>query len=164
MSTDYAVRVVTTTPENPDHAAGLVDQLAPYGPAIGQDTNGHLDAQLTVTASSLDEAARVGVAAVTDALHAIGVPGSANAVEVMTDEAFEATLNAPPRKVDDLVSTAEAADILGTSRQRVLQLADSDPEFPQAVQVGRAWLRSRSAVARYGLKARPPGRKAEAAT
>lgn len=157
---EYAVHVTTTgriDPDDEDRWDELIEAEgdAPHFAAFGA-RNGGLEAQLTVQASDLHEAGRRGADALTEAMADIGVTGEVVAVEVMTADEFDRWLNRPQRP-DDLVSTYEAAVILGVSRQRVHQLADSDPEFPEGVRVGNAVLRSGSALRRYEKRERHPG-------
>jgi hypothetical protein len=63
--------------------------------------------------------------------------------EVVLGELLAETLIVPPR-LPDLVSAAEAAEVLGVSRQRLHQLATEDPGFPSPLYelaVGRLWAR-----------------------
>lgn len=74
-----------------------------------------------------------------------------------TDEYQRETEN--PARLD-LCGTIEAAEILKVAPQRVVQLADENPEFPPAVAVlkrGRVWMTK--GVHRFNEQRRTPGRR-----
>ncbi|MDF2968735.1 MAG: hypothetical protein K0Q93_2513 [Nocardioidaceae bacterium] len=60
-------------------------------------------------------------------------------VEALTHEQATARLAGPTPILPELVGTATAAEILGVTRQRVIQLCRQDPRFPAPVSEVRAY-------------------------
>lgn len=165
MTTDYAVRVVTDAqaPDDDDFWDALMEELVDYAPALSEDREG-LGAQLAVDgAEDHSDAVARAVAAVLAALGRLGIPGAVVKTEAQTWESFEQDIERPTRP-DDLVSTSEAAALLGVVRQRVLQLRDSHEDFPEPVPgAGRTLLWSASALQRFAKTwKRTPGPRAAA--
>ena len=161
---EYAVHVTTTARLDPDDDRAwdeLIEQLAPYAAALGSEgpAGERLSAQLTVAAGDLRDAGEAGCAGVLVALAGLGIAAAVVAVEVTTGDEF-ARRQDVPRQVDDLASTSEIAELLGVSRQRVLQLAKA-PGFPPARRLGARGLHwSRAAVSRFAATwKRSPGPK-----
>ena len=59
-------------------------------------------------------------------------------------------------KLSDLITAAQAAEILGLSKERVSQLCKQGRI--QAVKPGRDWVMSRQTVEAFGKIERPEGR------
>jgi len=151
---EYAAHVTTDLERVDDeHLDRLVEVLAPQA-GVPSMLGGRLSVQLTVDVDSLDlalsAAAAIVLRAVTgtlsvpvgDWVHVVGV-------EVLERAEFERRL-ALPVEAPDLISTVEAADVLDVSRQRVLQLVNDHPEFPEPVRRGsRGMLHSRAALLRF---------------
>lgn len=163
---EYAVHITTTArvdPDDDDVWDALIEQLEPYAAAFGTtgSAGDRLDAQMTVEADSLHAAGQSGSAAVLAALSELGIDADTVAVEVQTAAEFARQFERP-RRADDLIPTSEAAELLGVSRQRVLQLAKT-PEFPPAVRLGSRWHWSRAELRRFAATwNRAPGPKVRA--
>ena len=115
----YAVHVETTRRDlTPDEAEQIVDELDEWHPAVGTSPRGWVDVQMTVPAESLEGAIRVGVALARQFLDAEPL-----AVAAMTDAEFDARLGAPAM-MPQLIGVTQAAEALGVTRQRVLQMVD----------------------------------------
>jgi predicted DNA-binding transcriptional regulator AlpA len=135
---EYAAHVTTDLEHiTDDQLDDLVDALA-HVYAVPSMLGGRLSVQLTVTCppeAGLVEAHREAVRHVLPALAGLGLRAHVVAVEVLTAEEFARRQGLPPR-VDDVVSTTEAGEMLGVSRQRVLQLAERD-DFPEPIRLGQ---------------------------
>jgi excisionase family DNA binding protein len=116
----------------------MMDRLAPYHPAVGQSERGWASATISVPAETVAQAAVTACAVVAAAF---GAP--ALVCEVMTEREFDARQGWAT--VPDLVSVSEAAELLGVSRQRVLQRIEAK-SLP-ATRVGRDYVIPRTAVA-----------------
>jgi excisionase family DNA binding protein len=101
-------------------------------PAVGISPRGYLSARVTIPAVGLVQAVMVAVATVQQDAGAEAI-----AVEAMTEKEFDAREGFVP--IPELLSVQEAADVLGKSRQRILQMINNH-EFPSAQQVGNAWV------------------------
>ena len=145
---EFAVHVTTdVTDLSDDQLDELVEQFADHS-GVPSMLGGRLSVQMTVDdAENLGDAALIATTAVQLRLP---VPGRAVAVEVMTAEDFARGFGEAIR-AEDLVPTAEAAEILGVKRQRVLQLAKAYAgQFPEPVRLGsRGLYWSRAALSRF---------------
>ncbi len=117
----------------------VIDKLAAYHPALGDSARGWASATISLPAETLVQACSTAAAVVAAAY---GAP--ALACEVMTETEFLARQGWEP--VPDLVSVSEAAELLGVSRQRVLQRI-SEKSLP-ATRVGRDYVIPRAAAAK----------------
>lgn len=152
----------TLTLDSPENAYAVVDaitaDLAEHAAVIGVGER-VLSAQACVEATDASTAVR----ALSDALRASAAKhrfptGAAVEMRVLPWATFETETHALP----DLVSGAEAALMLGVTRQRVHQLATMHPRFPRPVYelgVGKLWLRA-GIVAFAASWERKPGRPA----
>lgn len=113
------------------------EQLDSFDVALGISTRGWRSATLTTPAENLRQAMAAAVALVEAAF---GAP--AIVCEAMTDSEFDIRQGWTP--VPDLVSVSQAAQLLGVSRQRVLQRI-AEHTLP-ATQVGRDYVIPRTAV------------------
>lgn len=162
---DWTVVIDATTKAPVDDVLGdLLDLLAEYSvsPAGAGD---HVSLTLTVTASDVRAAVDEGLALAHKALLDVDAPiYEAYAAEAMTTEEQDRRLAEP--LIPALVGAADAAEILGVSRQRVHQLHTENPRFPEPVaqlRMGPIWLRaSIEAFARSW--SRKPGRPAASAS
>lgn len=113
--------------------------LATYHPSIGHSPRGFADAQISLPAESLGQACATAAAVVSSAYGG----AAAIACSVMTEKEFmnREGWGDPP---GDLVSVTEAAEILGVTRQAVLQRISSK-SLP-AGRVGREYVLPREAV------------------
>lgn len=130
------VEVNRRTDYDPDR---VIDALAEFHAAVGYSPRGFADAQITLPAESLAQACSTAAAVVSSAY------GGAEAIacSVMTEKEFmnrEGWGDAPA----ELVSVMEAAQLLGITRQAVLQRIASK-SLP-AEKVGRGYAIPRAAV------------------
>lgn len=125
------------TKDDSDLVDQVIDKLASYHPAIGGTPRGWLSAIISLPAESLAQASSTALAVVEAAFGAPAV-----SLEVMTSAEFDIRQGWEP--TPDLVSVAEAAELLGVSRQRVLQRIEA--KTLPATQVGKSWVIPRSAV------------------
>lgn len=123
----WQASVTWTAPTAPDAADALMDALDAYAPALQHHADGSTTATLTVEADGVLLAAEFAIAAISGAAGAIDVTG----VEVLTEEAAAAELARP--QLPPLAVLSDVARILGVSRQRAVQLAQTDPDFPAPV-------------------------------
>ena len=112
-------------------------ELEEFRPALSNSTRGWRSATVTVPGASLRQAIATAVALVEAAYAAPAI-----AVEAMTEA--EADVRQGWVQTPDLVSVTQAAELLGVSRQRVLQRIRENT-LP-ATQVGRDYVIPRSAV------------------
>jgi excisionase family DNA binding protein len=115
----------------------VLDALAPFHPSVGTSPRGWADAQVSLPAETLAQATAAACAAVSHAFAAEVV-----AAEVMTEAEFAAREGWTP--VPELVSVTEAADMLGVSRQAILDRI-ARKTLP-AEKVGREYVIARGAV------------------
>lgn len=128
----------------------IMDQLATFHVAIGTSPRGWLEARISLPAESLAQACATAATVVeTAAGHA------AIACEVMTEAEFDAREGFTTEP--DVVSSVEAAEILGVSRQRVAQLADAG-QLQEVPWSGRSRAFTKSSVEAIANRERPTGR------
>lgn len=101
----------------PDEIDAAMDALADYAPSLGVTPRGHQSARLTFPADTIVQAARTAASVVESAL-----AGSVIRLDVMPEA--EADERDGDVAVPDLVSTPEAAALLGITQQRVRQMID----------------------------------------
>ncbi|HYO38478.1 MAG TPA: helix-turn-helix domain-containing protein [Nocardioidaceae bacterium] len=116
----------------------MMDRLAPHHPAVGKSERGWASATISLPAESVAQAAVTACAVVAAAF---GAP--ALVCVVMTEREFDARQSWA--SVPDLVSVSEAAELLGVSRQRVLQRIEA--KTLPATRVGRDFVIPRTAIA-----------------
>lgn len=117
----------------------VLDALPSLHAALEHSSRGYAAARITLAASSLAQAATIAVAVVSQA-YGRAAP---IVVEVMTQEEFMNRQGWRERH-STLVSVTEAAEMLGVTRQAVLQLIES--ESLPAEKVGPEYLLPRAAV------------------
>jgi hypothetical protein len=127
--------------------------------AVGQNRVHGLSISLEVDAPSVAAALNDAEARVRSLLYPYTVsPGELAGSQVKTLAAFQAEVEQP--NYPDLVSSAEAAKILGVTRQRVHQLHRDHPEFPTPLyelRTGPLWVRA--GIEGFGRRwTRKPGR------
>lgn len=115
----------------------VMEQLQAFHPAVGTSRRGYADAQISLPGETLAGATAAAVAVVEAAYDAPAV-----AAVVMTEAEFDARQGWEP--VPDLVGVTEVAQLLGVSRQRVLQMI-AEKKLP-AEKVGREYVIPRTAV------------------
>lgn len=120
-----------------DTIDAVMARLEQYHPALGTTPRGWQSVIISLPAESLLQATTTAVAVVEAALGALAV-----SAEVMTSAEFDLRQGWEP--VPDLVSVSEAAEILGVSRQRVLQRVEA--KTLPATRVGTGWVIPRSAL------------------
>lgn len=120
----------------PDLVTSVRDYLARFGhsPAVGTSPRGWLDVQASAPGDSALQAAAAVVAHAQDAsgVEAIGI-------HVLTEAEFDARNGFAPATVPDMFSVTDAAQILGVSRQRILQMIE-DHTLASAKKVGSTWV------------------------
>jgi hypothetical protein len=147
---------------NDEAVAALQAELSgDHGTVIGEPDQTRWSATVTIEVRNASEAAAIAVALVRSASGQAGMPwGDVAALEVLTEAEHERRLALPA--VPPLVGAAEAADLLGVSRQRVHQLHTGNPRFPApVVEVRRGPLWLRSSIEEFDQSwSRKPGRPA----
>lgn len=140
---DYnAVIEVTYRPEGTgidgDLADKIFDDLAACSPAISISERGWLEITITLPAESLIDATATALKVVNVATKSDPV-----SIAVTTTDEFDRRVGLVPR-VPDLVSVTEAAEILGVSRQAVMDRINR--KTLQARKVGREYVIHRAAL------------------
>lgn len=107
--------------------------------SVGQSIRGNDQAIISLPAESMVQACAAALAIIGQAL-----PAEPIACEVLTTAEHDARMGWPAAATADVVSVTEAAELLGVSRQRVLQLLEAH-DLP-GTKVGRGWTIPRSAV------------------
>lgn len=145
MTTTYNAVIELDEPA-PDEARAtvLVDALIDYHPAVGRSLLGRLEIIMTLPAETLHQAVTTAMA-----VAASSTGAAVHAVEVLPTADFDRLHGLQP--VPEMVSVTEAANLLGVSRQAVLQRIDSG-SLP-AERVGTAWILPRAAVAQAHRRA-----------
>lgn len=108
------------------------------------------DSPVTAVSIAVDRAAKV-------------IPADPYGIEVYEEEIYAERAFAPT--VPELMSSVEAGELLGVTRQRVGQLARKHPQFPAPLYVlrtGPLW--TRSAIEWFAGQHRRPGRPANRTT
>jgi excisionase family DNA binding protein len=115
----------------------MMDQLELYHASVGMSARGYADAQISLPAETLAQACTTAIAVVSAAFGAAAV-----ACEVLTEAEFDARQGW--EHLPDLISVSEAAEILGVTRQAVLQRIGTK-SIP-AEKIGRDYAIPRAAV------------------
>lgn len=144
-----AVEVATKKTLTDDQLDDALDELVDYHASISVSPRGWPAARISIPAESLAQATSTAAAVVAAALG-----GEVVAATVMTEEEFLAREGWAP--MPEVVSTAEAAEILGVSTQRVRERI-GDKSLP-ATRVGREFVIQRAAVEALKAAGRGPGR------
>lgn len=92
-----------------------MDRLATYAPSLGVTPRGHQTARITFPADSIAQAATTAAHVVQHALD-----GDVIRIDVMPED--EADQREGEVEVPDLLSTPEAAELLGVTQQRIRQM------------------------------------------
>jgi excisionase family DNA binding protein len=139
MTTIYTAHIELRETVTPARAIALHDRLADYHASVGTSPRGWLSFQISLPAESLSQAITTALAVI-----AAAVPGvEALHADVMTEAEFDALNGFVP--VPELLSTQEAADELGVTRQRIGQMV-REGKFPTATQVGGTTVIAKSDV------------------
>lgn len=157
MTTDYNATIEVNHRADAvtaDQVDQLMDTLAPYHATVGGSPRGWLEVTLTVPAENLTQASTTALSVVQHAMHQVGPTAAAIAAEVLTTEEFDKRADMVP--MPSLIGTAEAAEILGVSEQRVGQLVHAGQL--SAAKVGRSLALSRTEVERFAGRERRTGR------
>jgi excisionase family DNA binding protein len=131
------IEVDDQTPLTGDDVDRIHDELEAFSPALGNSIRGFRSATVSAPGETLRQAIASAVAVVEAAFGA-----SAIVVEAMIETEFD--IRQGWERVPDLVSITEAAELLGVSRQRVLQRIN-EKTLP-GTKVGRDYLIPRAAV------------------
>lgn len=131
---------VRLTPRNGEKLAeDWLPALADYHAGLGSSPTGHVVIVITLPAEKLRQATTTAIAVVQD------VTGrTATSVRASTSSAFFAAADPEPSTLPRLLGVTEAAEILGVSRQAVLQACE-EGRYP-ATRAGKAWVLLASAV------------------
>ena len=117
----------------------IFDNLAVCSPALSISERGWLEITITLPAESLADA-------ITTALDVVKAATRSDVVSIAataTDE-FDRRIGLVPRVPDDLISVTEAAEILGVSRQAVMDRINR--KTLPARKVGREYVLQRAAL------------------
>lgn len=134
---DYNAVIELNIKATRERTEAAVEGLAGFSPAAGTTQRGRLELTITVPATALHLATMTALALVEQATGA-----TAAAVQAMTTQEFDA--RPAGAELPQLVSVTEAADILGVSRQAVLQMIDRG-KLP-AQQAGNTWVMAQAVV------------------
>jgi excisionase family DNA binding protein len=146
MATYYSVHIEFDRHDIPAATVErLVDELAEWHAAIGHSPRGWVDIQMSVPAETPEGASSVAVA-----LTAPKVKARPIRIESMTEAEFDARQGFTP--MPELIGATDAAELIGVSRQRILQLVDEHKL--QATKVGKSLVFSRDAVEAYSTVSR----------
>lgn len=116
----------------------VMSRLASFSAGLGQSERGWASATITLPAESLDQAAQMATVLVASAFGADAI-----ACEVMSEQERDARQGWSSTP-SELVSVTEAAELLGMSRQGVLD--GIRHKRIQAVKVGREWTINRASL------------------
>lgn len=138
------VEVRRRTEPTPDELDDLMEVLGPFGAAFGMSPRGWLGVRLTVPAEGLRQAAM----SATSLVQAADPRLRPLALEVMPEDEWEARQAfALPWRLSDVIGTNEAADMIGVSRQRVLQMV-AEGKLPGLV-VGHSYVIPKQSVEQW---------------
>lgn len=140
MTQHYVIEAETAARDE-DVADSWLDALAPWHGVVQAGPTGNLVAVITLPADDLRQATATGLGILAQA-----IDDEVLAVTVQTEAMRDERVGWAP--VPELVSVAEAAEQLGISRQRVLQLIDAG-RLP-TVRVGKVHAVLASALASGG--------------
>lgn len=136
----YAATIELNSRATPARIDDTVKALEGFHPVAGPSPRGRVKVVISLPAAGLQQAVTLALALVERATGA-----AAGAVEVMTSEEFDSRAAAPPAAdLPALVSVTEAADMLGVTRQAVLQMIDRG-KMP-ARQAGNTWVMALATV------------------
>lgn len=141
MVTHYSVhieferRTITGT-----ESVRAVDELAEWHAAVGTSPRGYVDVQMSVPAETLEGAIRAAAAVTSPVLKSTAI-----AITAMTETEFDARQGFVT--MPELIGATETAELLGVSRQRVLQLVDEGKLG--GTKVGKSLVLAREAVEAY---------------
>lgn len=106
------------------HTDTVMDALVDYHPALGANPDGGNSVQISLQAETIRQAADLAQLAVIDAFTRAGLRPQVTGLEVLPEAEFLRRMEAPDvAELPELVGTNDAAEILGVSAQRVVQLA-----------------------------------------
>jgi excisionase family DNA binding protein len=157
MTSNYIARVEvdrradTVSPGSVDE---LMDELAEYGVAVGRSDRGWLEISLTVPGVNLRQATTTALALVEVAAGPLALNAELLLCEVTTEK--EADSRDGFVTLPSLIGTAEAAEILEVSQQRVVQLVNAGQL--SATKAGRSLALARYEVEQFAARERPGGR------
>jgi excisionase family DNA binding protein len=160
MTTDYNATIEYNRKADvvlPDSADDLIDALEHYHVAVSSSARGWLEVTITLPAETLPQASTTALAVVSEAVHRVAPHATPIASQVLTTEEFDVRNGMVP--LPSLIGTQEAAEILGVSQQRVVQLVNAGKL--SATRAGRALAMSRSEVEQFAERDRPVGRPAK---
>jgi len=133
-----AVEVATRQATTEAALDAAMERLSPFHASVGVGPRGWASARISLLGETLAQAAAAAVALVEAAFD--GAP--ALVAEVMTEAEFD--IREGWQTLPELVSVTEVAQLLGVSRQRVLQRIEA--KTLPATRVGRDWVIARAAL------------------
>ena len=137
----FNVLIETNTDElTDDQFDRVIDSLIEFSPSVGLNPIGQLSIRISIQATSIRQATELSIAFVGDVLNRADINGKMVAINTLTEEEFLRRENIPDEA--DVVGTAEAAEIMGVSTQRVVQLATR----LNAVKIGKTYAFPRRTV------------------
>jgi hypothetical protein len=140
-----------------------MDQLEDYDCIVSTGPGGWV-VTITIAALMAGIAVEMGANMIERYAAKVGMPSWPTVrVEAVRQDILAEELARP--SLPDLVSTPEAAEILGVAPQRVHQLVAEREDFPEAayeLRAGKLWLRA--AIEAFASRRRMPGRPRKAAT
>lgn len=147
MTTDYNARVELDSRDFDESAIDvLMDVVAEYHGTVARAVHGgRVELIFTVPAETLRQAVITALSVVLATGH------SPYALEVLPAGDFHERIASTP--VPELLSVTQAAEVLGVTRQRALQLASGGQL--EATKVGDTWVLPRAAVEARAAARRP---------
>ena len=123
-------------PDSETRTDAILDALIEFHPAVNRGSDGRMEIVVTIPAETLTQAEQTALALTRD-FHPIGL-------EVVPTDVWDARA-AHIVEMPELVSVAEAAELLGVTRQTVAQRISAG-SLP-AQRVGGTWVLARATVA-----------------
>lgn len=115
----------------PARAAKMLDALAEYHPVVGATADGRTEVIITIDTNHLAAAGHHALYVMQDAL------GQLRSFTIMSTEEFDRRTDSIDAD-DEMMSTAQAAETLGVSRQRIVQLIEAS-RLAGVRKVGRGY-------------------------
>lgn len=139
---------------SPGDIDALMDELAEFAVAVGRSARGWLEVTLTVPGVNLRQATATALAVVELAVGPLALSANPLSCEVTTEK--EADARDGFVTLPSMIGTAESAEILGVSQQRVVQLINAGQL--SATKAGRSLALARHEVEAFANRERGPGR------
>lgn len=121
-----------------DRAVAVMERLMAYHCAPGTSRRGRLELRISLPAENLEQATMTAIAV---SEHATG--RKVIRLDIMPESEFEVMQGYQP--IPELMSVTEAAETLGMTRQRILQMI-AEHKFPSATKIGSTIVLAQSDV------------------